>query len=396
MRQWRLNSFLVGMIIGMIMGFTASQSHQNLLFIDNYSGLAGERKRNNMIFDKDLIADSKKVMRTMNDLCSLIVDHATKPQGREIAIGTVLFCYTHTMEFRRVQDYSKDSLNAAIAANQRGHYYSGNNHPPFQMWPLQYFQILTTVASIPARSVKLASEQNPGYEDKPSNYLGRASSSGHADDEERLRGDGPNVLFWGCGADTPMHALLIEFLGGKITFLDNSEEYLAQCKQSYRFHERVANGDLQPSAAVDVRLIQPNGTNADHKNAILSLVPRDGSGLETDDVRDPLTASQWIHGGIADLQTEDDPWDVIVVDGPNESLGRSQSLYLAKRLAQSYGPNHYTHIFLHDAARAANVVLANAIMGHDPKYYLGNTLPRKGLKHWRIPGRNRELPPTAA
>ena len=67
---------------------------------------------------------------------------------------------------------------------------------------------------------------------------------------------------------------------------------------------------------------------------------------------------------------------------------------MAKRLAQSYKANHYTHIFLHDASRSDNCVVANAIMGHDPKFYLGNTLPRKGLKHWRVPGRERALPPT--
>mmetsp|Transcript_29738 Transcript_29738/g.62563 ORF Transcript_29738/g.62563 Transcript_29738/m.62563 type:complete len:396 (-) Transcript_29738:130-1317(-) len=393
MRQWRLNSFLVGIMIGMIMGFTTSRSHEYFLsmtsndIMSNGNGNSNGNGGNNMVFNEDLIADPQKVMQTMNNLCRLIADHATKPQGRQIAIGTVLFCYTHTMEFRRAQDYSRDNLNAAIAAKKRGHYYSGGNTPPYQMGMLQYFQILTTVASIPARSVKSALERFPGYVDTPSNY--RARDDVKADADDGLHGEGPNVLFWGCGADTPMHAHLIEFLGGKITFLDDSQDYLEGCKRSYRFHR--SGGEEE---AVDVRLIKPNGTTAIHKPMILSLVPRDGSGLETDEVQDPLTASQWIHGGIADLQREQDPWDVIVVDGPAEKLGRSQSLYLAKRLAQSYGPNHYTHVFFHDAARAANVVLANAIMGHDPKYYLGNTLPRKGLKHWRIPGRNRTLPPT--
>lgn len=122
------------------------------------------------------------------------------------------------------------------------------------------------------------------------------------------------------------------------------------------------------------------------------MVKQDGTSLETDDVNDPLTDSQWIHN-LSNVESEE-PWDVIVIDGPAENLGRSQPLYMAKRLAQSYGPNHYTHIFLHDAARYDNCIVANAIMGHNPAVYMGNTLPRKGLKHWRVPGRNRPLPPS--
>ena len=122
------------------------------------------------------------------------------------------------------------------------------------------------------------------------------------------------------------------------------------------------------------------------------LVPNDGSGMETDDVEDPLMASQWMPD-LDGIETEA-PWDVIVVDGPGMDLGRSQPLYMAKRLAQSYGRNHYTHIFLHHASRSTNCIIANGIMGHEPKHFIGNVLPRKGLKHWRIPGRNRPLPPT--
>ena len=40
---------------------------------------------------------------------------------------------------------------------------------------------------------------------------------------------------------------------------------------------------------------------------------------------------------------------------------------MAKRLAQMYGKNHYTHIYLHDSARDFEVLWANKIMGHDPK-----------------------------
>lgn len=139
-------------------------------------------------------------------------------------------------------------------------------------------------------------------------------------------------------------------------------------------------------------MIQPDGTSTQQTAIVENSVPPDGSGLDVDDNDDPLTASQWM-SYLDDVEKED-PLDVIVVDGPGGDIGRSQPLYVAKRLAQSYGPNHYTHIFLHDAKRVASCTIANAIMGHDPQTYLGNTLPRKGLKHWRIPGRNRTLPET--
>ena len=161
-------------------------------------------------------------------------------------------------------------------------------------------------------------------------------------------------------------------------FVDNSEEYIAECKKWYK----------------DIRLVEPTGTHKEHTELIAKLVPQDGSGLETDDVEDPLTASQWMPN-LAGVE-EEPPWDVIVIDGPAERWGRSQPLYMAKRLAQSYGPNHYTHVFLHDASRRANCIVANVIMGHDPSVYVGNVLPRKGLKHWRVPGRYRRLPPTKA
>ena len=84
------------------------------------------------------------------------------------------------------------------------------------------------------------------------------------------------------------------------------------------------------------------------------------------------------------------------MDGPSgakkNNTGRSQPLYAARRLAESYHPNHYTHVFLHDAAREYEVLIANKIMGHDPKHYQGNLKPRKGLKHWRLPGQNRPFP----
>lgn len=234
---------------------------------------------------------------------------------------------------------------------------------------LQYLAIHSTVASIPSAPIKEELEsKGKSFQDASwRNYVKGPQNDGAL---------GPRVLFWGCGSDTPMHAHFIEFLGGNITFIDNSKEWMGSCRQ---WHP-------------DIRLIEPSGNRTWHTQLVQKLVPQDGSGLDTDEVEDPLTASQWMPN--LDGIENELPWDVIVVDGPPENLGRSQPLYMAKRLAQSYGPNHYTNIFLHDASRHDNCVIANAIMGHDPSIYVGNTLPRKGLKHWRVPGRNRKLPPT--
>lgn len=106
----------------------------------------------------------------------------------------------------------------------------------------------------------------------------------------------------------------------------------------------------------DIRLIEPTGKNGEH-TALLEKFPSDGSTLDTDDDYDTLQESQWMDD--IDGIDEELPWDVIVIDGPAQDLGRSQPLYMAKRLAQSYSPNHFTHIFLHDASRRENCIIAN-------------------------------------
>ena len=90
---------------------------------------------------------------------------------------------------------------------------------------------------------------------------------------------------------------LINFLGGKITFIDNSPDFIKICKGWYH----------------DIRLIEPTGTKSNHTQVIRKLVKQDGSSLETDDVNDPLTDSQWIHN-LSNVESEE-PWDVIVIDG---------------------------------------------------------------------------------
>ena len=314
-----------------------------------------------VVFDDAWIADPDRVMKTFNSMCKLIMDH-NKKESRHIGVGVIMFCYAHVLTYKRDYNYKHDSIE-----NNRG-YYFGTDWPPYQMDMFQYWAVLSTIASIPSKHIKDQLEQKgKDFQDSANNYSKFLKGS-HA--------SGPRVLFWGCGADTPLHAHVMEYLGGNITFIDNSKEFQKVCKESHP----------------DIRLIQPDGTSTQQTAIVENSVPPDGSGLDVDDKDDPLTASQWM-SYLDDVEKED-PWDIIVVDGPGGDIGRSQPLYVAKRLAQSYGPNHYTHIFLHDAKRVASCTIANAIMGHDPQTYLGNTLPRKGLKHWRIPGRNRILPET--
>eukprot|EP00581_Thalassiosira_minuscula_P010849 CAMPEP_0183730010 /NCGR_PEP_ID=MMETSP0737-20130205/31779_1 /TAXON_ID=385413 /ORGANISM="Thalassiosira miniscula, Strain CCMP1093" /LENGTH=346 /DNA_ID=CAMNT_0025962367 /DNA_START=162 /DNA_END=1200 /DNA_ORIENTATION=+ len=305
-----------------------------------------------VVFDEKWIADHNQVMKTINSMCKVMMDHNSK-ESRKIAIGTIMFCYSHVLTYKRAYTYEWDS----IEDSKKNHYYLGGDLPPYQMDIMQYVAVLSTVASIPSKPIKEQLEADgKAFEDSPLNYQGGKDKVGPF--------VGPRVLFWGCGSDTPLHTHIVEYLGGVITFIDNSPEFRETCKQ---WHP-------------DIRLIQPTGNQTWHTEHVYTSVPHDGSGLDIDDVNDPLTASQWMPD--LDSIEKEDPWDVIVVDGPAQNLGRSQPLYMAKRLAQSYGENHYTHIFLHDASRGENCKIANAIMGHDPAYFLGNTLPRKGLKHW--------------
>jgi hypothetical protein len=318
------------------------------------------------VFNEDVPLDPKLAVAFFNNLCNSVVKSSSTKSGGQLALGPVLFCYKHILTYKR--NYSYDWDNAV--SSEMG-YYMGTDLPPYQMDTFQYSAIHAVMASIPAKTIKHELEAlGKDFTDDPSNYNKWNALSDSPRGEE-----GPRVLFWGCGSDTPMHALLVKFLGGVITFIDNSASFAETCKKSHP----------------DIVLIQPTGTIREH-TALIEKLPQDGSALDTDDLNDPLTESQWMKD-LSGIEFAP-PWDIIVVDGPGPDLGRSQPLYMAKRLAQSYSPNHYTHIFLHDASRRESCVIANAIMGHDPNVYIGNTLPRKGLKHWRVPGRNRNLPPT--
>jgi len=177
---------------------------------------------------------------------------------------------------------------------------------------------------------------------------------------------GPNVLIVGCGNETPVYKTLISYLKGKLDFVDDNKVWADKCK--------VMGAD-------DVHLLQFTGKQ---KHNIQSMKNADGihtplNSRDFDQQRVPIPAS---------LRKK--TYDVIVVDGPAGFFpaqpGRSQSLLLARTLAESYPKDHYTHIFLHDTNRNTTRQLGDAILGRDPAVYLGNVRPTKGLFHWRIPG----------
>ena len=127
----------------------------------------------------------------------------------------------------------------------------------------------------------------------------------------------------------------------------------------------------------------------------MGKLPDDGSGNNHANASDAAFAKAKMFMHLPDrvVGNGTEPFDVIVVDGPaGHKYGRGQSWYTAIRLAQSYGPDHHTHLFFHDATRPSSINMANKMLGHDASIYMGNTLPRKGLKHYRLPGIERSLP----
>lgn len=70
-----------------------------------------------LVFDDEWISNPKEVMKTINLMCRLIMDKNPK-ESRKIGIGTILFCHTHVLTYKRAYDYSWDSLDA----NRTGYY----------------------------------------------------------------------------------------------------------------------------------------------------------------------------------------------------------------------------------------------------------------------------------
>ena len=264
-----------------------------------------------LIFTNDWVQDPNEVLATINTMCNLIMKQRDYDY-HNIGIGTITFCYSHVLTYKRNYNYAWDAVNNKT---DKMPYYTGTDLPPYQMDMFQYLAIHSTIASIPSKSIRLQLEEKGSeFQDVTTNYQ-----------QDKKKSEGPKVLFWGCGADTPMHVNLLTFLGGSITFIDNSKQYMKICQEMYH----------------DIRYIEPKGKTSDHTSSIAKLAKMDGSSLEMNDVNDTLTESQWMYN-LSNIENEE--WDVIVIDGPAQDLGRSQPLYMAKRLSQSYGSSLHTHI----------------------------------------------------
>ena len=257
---------------------------------------------------------------------------------------------------------------------------------------MQYMKIASTIMSVPHKPVRLGRDGNPRamFVDDIRHYAGirlskdaPLSTSCAANDtcivgprRGLKRGnEGPSVLFWGCGRDVVLWRHIVDFLGGELAFVDNSEKWAAVC--------RAAGAD-------ELYVVEHTGSPEKHLRQMQKKVRQDGSSNRRGNPFFEKAGDAFALEKIAlphNLTRR--AWDVIVVDGPDQTLGRSQSLYSAVRLAQAAHPNHYTHLFFHDSARNRQIALANAMVGHSPRDFLGNTLPRKGLKHWRLAGDNR-------
>jgi hypothetical protein len=226
--------------------------------------------------------------------------------------------------------------------------------------------IMTVIVSVPHRPVKQKLLGGPMVDERafyavngdlPKGAGGRGS-------------EGPRVLMIGCGADTPLYVAQVMFLGGTVEFVDNNAQWAKTC---------VALG------GTDTHVVEYTGTPADHiKKWTEAATPFGGTRPEYH-ANEAFDLPAKLRTAVTDQERR---FDVIVVDGPAMVNSRSQPLYLAVRTARSYAKHHFTHIFLHDASRPNEMAIANTIIGHDPVEYMGNTLPRKGLKHWRLEGRD--------
>eukprot|EP00040_Diaphanoeca_grandis_P014255 m.72195 g.72195 ORF g.72195 m.72195 type:complete len:416 (-) comp24435_c1_seq1:182-1429(-) len=313
--------------------------------------------------DEDILSN---FMVHMNNLCRVV---QRNPAGarKHVVVTTIVFCMGHTAQFRRDYNYAWDKASSTMG------YYRGSMLYPYQMSIDQYQVITSTIMEIPHKEVLDQLETTGSVDDKQSaRYYGRYNDEIHFKGQtvDKPRGnEGPRVLFMGCGTDVPIWKAIMDLLGGTIIYIETDETWMGQCKNL---------------GADEIYHIKYSHNQTYHQN-IISDNPDIGSHYPSLTVPVPI---QILNA---------DPFDVIVVDGPGgvapENEGRPQALYLARSLALSYGEKHFTNIFLHDAAREWELIWAQCIMKHEFDTYMGNTLPRKGLKHWRLRGANTPFKP---
>eukprot|EP00040_Diaphanoeca_grandis_P016362 m.84418 g.84418 ORF g.84418 m.84418 type:complete len:409 (+) comp25749_c0_seq3:256-1482(+) len=321
-------------------------------------------KDSSMTCKEPTLKNFRESMRTLCDVALKDPDVAVN----SIAVAVYAFCVAHNAQFKRDYDYGWDNVNANFTG-----YYRGRSMPPYQMSVLQYFGIITTIASIPHPT-----NIDKNFVDNFKNYLDIPEPDGTLNPfvgEGRRGSEGPRTLIWGCGADTPLYVSLTKFLGGSIAFVDDNKDWGDQCKRM---------------GASELYIVKTTNDRFWHSSR-MAQASQIGLDTQVDTPIDTLSEAEILPLPTQLLQGK--PFDVILVDGPSAEKGRTQPIYTALRLAQSYPSNHYTHIFVHDAARGEMVAAVNRILGHNPEWYLGNYLPRKGLKHWRIPGKQRPFEP---
>jgi hypothetical protein len=326
------------------------------------------------------MVDMSEIQPLMTRLCRTVVSYPVAA-STAVAVDVIVFCHAHNKHFIRGYMYSNDSpIGASLG------YYAGDSLLPRQMSIMQYMSIASTIFQIPGRAavVDRPNKQQP----QPQLELQRSR-----------RRVGVRVLLWGCGTDVAMYRAIVERIGGSLTLLDNSPEWAEKCSRAANAsvflvkHTGTRKSHVQSvTIGADVRRRKKqqhkdySSSSSSPKNLFVPLSAKD----------DPFESTELINLPAGVLSGNGSCYDVIVVDGPSGASdmdpGRSQSLYTAVRLAQQCKSDHSTHVFLHDAARTSSIVFANAFLGHDAgTSYIGDTLPRKGLKHWVVAGMNRQI-----
>lgn len=263
--------------------------------------------------------------------------------------------------------------------------YRGVDTPPGQMSPEQYLYIALTYMSTPHQHRETLFKQN---DRRAYYYIGERL--GEKDPRHPSNDRKPNMLFFGCGKDTPLWKHLAESIGGRMVIAENSDVWFEKCRKA---------NDLE--VGKDLFFYSSGGDVSKHHrdmdNLWASAKPENNERMignrSSFKLSEHLLDKRFKSQEQIKISKEllSIPFDVIVIDGPSgysPSPGRSLGLYFAARLALSKDPFHVTNIFLHDASRKGELSFANAIMGHHPEQYEGNILPRKGLKLWRVLGEN--------
>ena len=285
-----------------------------------------------------------------------------------LSMSTLFWCESFLLVRRRGYTEAVDRTQPyyRYGSAERGY----SNYGPWQMSIEQYGAIRTALATTAAAS-NLGARGNVG---------------------------GPSLLLFGCGSDTPLWSHLLRYLSGRLVIVEDNDEWMKTCQSKLDTSSGLSGDATKRRAQVVLPITY--STSAAQVNSALAAVALDArAGADEGDEKFVARAKELrqILGGAA---LPEDPrahagaaraFSVIVVDGPGAKYGRAQSLLAALRIAYASPVGHSTHVFLHDAARPGETLLAATLLGHDAATYVGNARPTKGLKWWRVPGRGVEV-----